>query len=84
MQRDLPVISVDTKKKELVGWFKNGGREWQRKGEPVEVNMHDFADKELGKAIPYGVYDIARNEGWVSVGVTHDTAEFAVETIRRW
>lgn len=84
LKRDLPVISVDTKKKELIGWFKNGGREWQRKGEPVEVNMHDFADKELGKAIPYGVYDIARNEGWVSVGVTHDTAEFAVETIRRW
>lgn len=84
LRRDMPVISVDTKKKELIGWFKNGGREWQRKGEPVEVNMHDFADKELGKAIPYGVYDIARNEGWVSVGVTHDTAEFAVETIRRW
>ena len=78
LKRDLPVISVDTKKKELRGWFKNRGREWQRKGEPVEVNMHDFADKELGKAIPYGVYDIARNEGWVSVGVTHDTAEFAV------
>jgi len=82
--RELPVISVDTKKKELIGQFKNSGREWQKKGQPVEVNVHDFADKELGKAIPYGVYDIGRNEGWVSVGVTHDTAEFAVETIRRW
>jgi hypothetical protein len=79
-----PVISVDTKKKELVGEFRNGGREWQRKGQPVEVNVHDFVDKELGKAIPYGVYDIGRNKGWVSVGITHDTAEFAVETIRRW
>jgi len=79
-----PVISVDTKKKELVGDFKNAGREWQRKGEPVEVRMHDFADKELGKAIPYGVYDLGRNEGWVSVGITHDTAEFAVQTIGRW
>lgn len=82
--RGLPVISVDTKKKELVGPFRNSGREWQRKGQPVEVNMHDFADPELGKAIPYGVYDIGRNEGWVSVGVTHDTSEFAVATIRRW
>jgi transposase len=82
--RGLPVVSVDTKKKELIGRFKNGGREWQRKGEPEQVNMHDFADKELGKAIPYGVYDIARNEGWVSVGITHDTAEFSVETLRRW
>ncbi len=82
--RGLPVISVDTKKKELVGRFKNGGKEWQKKGQPVEVNMHDFADPGLGKAIPYGVYDIGRNEGWVSVGVTHDTSEFAVETIRRW
>jgi len=84
LARRQPVISVDTKKKELVGPFKNGGREWQKKGEPVEVNIHDFADKQLGKVIPYGVYDIGRNEGWVSVGVTHDTAEFAVETIRRW
>jgi transposase len=84
LRRNLPVISVDTKKKELIGNFKNGGREWQKKGEPLEVNMHDFTDKELGKAIPYGVYDIGRNEGWVSVGVTHDTAEFAVETIHRW
>jgi transposase len=82
--RGLPVVSVDTKKKELIGRFKNSGREWQRKGEPEQVNMHDFADPELGKAIPYGVYDIARNEGWVSVGITHDTAEFSVETLRRW
>jgi len=82
--RGLPVISVDTKKKELIGPFKNAGREWHPKGEPEEVNMHDFVDDELGKAIPYGVYDIGRNEGWVSIGITHDTAEFAVETIRRW
>ena len=74
LRHNLPVISVDTKKKELIGNFKNGGREWQKKGEPLEVNIHDFTDKELGKAIPYGVYDIGRNEGWVSVGVTHDTA----------
>jgi transposase len=84
LDRGLPVISVDTKKKELIGQYKNGGREWERQGRPVEVNMHDFADPELGKAIPYGVYDLGRNEGWVSVGVTHDTAEFAVETINRW
>ena len=82
--RGLPVISVDTKKKELIGRFKNGGKEWQKKGRPVEVNLHDFADPNFGKAIPYGVYDIGRNEGWVSVGVTHDTAEFAVATIRCW
>ena len=79
-----PVISVDTKKKELVGNFKNSGKEWSKTGSPVEVNMHDFADKELGKAIPHGVYDILNNEGWVSVGVDHDTAEFAVASIRRW
>ena len=79
-----PVISVDTKKKELIGPYKNGGKEWQKKGEPVKVRVYDFVDKQLGKAIPYGVYDIGRNEGWVSVGVTHDTAEFAVSTIRRW
>ncbi len=82
--RGLPVISVDTKKKELVGRFKNGGREWEKKGQPVEVNVHDFPDKELGKAIPYGIYDVGRNEGWVSVGITHDTAEFAAESVRRW
>ena len=79
-----PVISVDTKKKELVGDFKNVGREWQPAGEPVPVRVHDFLDKTLGKAIPYGVYDLLRNEGWVNVGVDHDTAEFAVESIRRW
>jgi hypothetical protein len=82
--QDQPVISIDTKKKELIGDFKNGGREWQPKGAPVPVRVHDFLDKELGKAIPYGVYDVFRNEGWVSVGVDHDTAEFAVESIRRW
>jgi hypothetical protein len=79
-----PIISVDTKKKELIGRFKNGGREWQRKGRPEEVNAHDFADKELGKVVPYGVYDLTHNQGWVSVGINHDTAEFAVATIRRW
>jgi Rhodopirellula transposase DDE domain len=79
-----PVISVDTKKKELVGDFKNGGREWRPKGAPEEVRVHDFVDQELGKAIPYGVYDLASNEGWVSVGITHDTARFAVASIRRW
>jgi len=82
-----PVISVDTKKKELIGNYSNGGREWQRVGEPDRVNVHDFADRELGeyaKAIPYGIYDIANDEGWVSVGDTADTAEFAVESIRRW
>jgi transposase len=84
LERGLPVISVDTQKKELIGPFKNEGQEWQKKGQPIEVKMHDFADPDLGKAIPYGVYDIGRNEGWVSVGVTHDTSEFAVATIRRW
>jgi len=84
LEQGRPVLSVDTKKKELIGNFKNAGREWQKKGEPVAVNLHDFADKELGKAIPYGIYDIGRNEGWVNVGISHDTAEFAVESIRRW
>jgi hypothetical protein len=79
-----PVISVDTKKKELVGDFRNGGTEWQPKGTPEEVRVHDFKDKQLGKAIPYGVYDLASNEGWVSVGITHDTARFAIASIRRW
>jgi hypothetical protein len=79
-----PVISVDTKKKELVGDFKNGGREWQPAGQPEEVRVHDFQDKELGKAIPYGVYDVTSNEGWVSVGIDHDTARFAAASIRRW
>ncbi len=82
--RNEPTISVDTKKKELVGDFKNGGREWRPKGEPEPVQVHDFLDPELGKAIPYGVYDIGRNLGWVSVGIDHDTAQFAVATIRRW
>ena len=79
-----PVISVDTKKKELVGDFKNNGQDWRPKGKPQEVRVHDFAIPELGKVAPYGVYDVAGNEGWVSVGVDHDTATFAVETIRRW
>ncbi len=79
-----PVVSVDAKKKELVGRFRNGGREWQPSGEPEVVNVYDFVDKELGKAIPYGVYDPTNNTGWVSVGVDHDTAEFAVETLRQW
>src|SRR3954454_15743953 len=79
-----PVISVDTKKKELVGDFKNAGREWRPKGQPEEVRVHDFPDPRVGKAIPYGVYDLAANLGWVSVGVDHDTAEFAVATLRRW
>ena len=79
-----PVISVDTKKKELVGNFKNGGSDYRPKGNPQRVNVHDFADKELGKAVPYGVYDVAANAGFVSVGITSDTAEFAVEAIRCW
>ncbi len=79
-----PVISVDTKKKELVGAFKNNGVTWCPEGEPESVNVHDFIDKELGRANPYGVYDVASNTGWVSVGTDHDTASFAVETIRRW
>ncbi len=79
-----PVISVDTKKKELIGDFKNGGQEWQIKRRPEPVRVHDFVDPALGKAIPYGVYDLARDEGWVNVGIDHDTAEFAVESIRRW
>lgn len=79
-----PVISVDCKKKELVGNFKNGGREWSPEGVPTEVKVYDFIDKEAGKAIPYGVYDIANNEGWVSVGISHDTASFAVATILTW
>jgi len=78
------VISVDAKKKELVGDFKNAGRAWRRQGEPEEVRVHDFLIKELGRAVPYGVYDLAGNAGWVSVGVAHDTAAFAVQTIRRW
>jgi hypothetical protein len=84
LKRGDPVISVDTKKKELVGDFKNGGQERQPKGQPEQVRVHDFADQEKGHVRPYGVYDIQRDEGWVSVGVDHDTATFAVETIRRW
>jgi len=79
-----PVVSVDTKKKELVGAFKNGGREWQPKGQPEAVGVHDFRSAAEGMAAPYGVYDVGQNEGWVSVGVDHDTASFAVESIRRW
>jgi hypothetical protein len=79
-----PVISVDTKKKELVGDFRNAGREWRPRGEPEDVRVHDFLIKELGRAVPYGVYDLAANAGWVSVGMNHDTAAFAVQTIRRW
>ncbi len=79
-----PVVSVDTKKKELVGDFKNAGSEWQPKQNPERVRVHDFIDQDLGKVIPYGVYDTARNEAWVSVGVDHDTAEFAVATLERW
>ncbi|MGH3595916.1 MAG: ISAzo13 family transposase, partial [Mycobacterium sp.] len=79
-----PVVSVDAKKKELVGEFKNGGREWRPKGSPARVDAHDFPDRELGKAIPYGIYDLAANAGWVNVGTDHDTAAFAVESIRRW
>ena len=83
-RRGQPVISVDTKKKELIGNFRNGGREWRPAGKPMEVNVHDFPDPELGKAIPYGVYDLTNNEAWVSVGIDHDTADFAVKTILRW
>ncbi len=79
-----PVISVDTKKKELIGNFRNGGTDYRRKGDPQRVNVHDFADKDLGKVAPYGVYDITANNGWVSVGITHDTAQFAVSAIRSW
>ncbi len=84
MDADEPVISVDTKKKELVGDFKNGGREWHPKGTPERVRVHDFPDPKLGKAIPYGVYDVSRDEGWVSVGIDHDTAEFAGAAISQW
>ncbi|MDA8384510.1 MAG: ISAzo13 family transposase [Betaproteobacteria bacterium] len=83
-RRSQPVISVDAKKKEAVGPFKNGGREWQPKGEPEKVLVHDFVDKELGKVLPYGVFDLTQNEGWVSVGIDHDTAQFAVQAIGRW
>jgi hypothetical protein len=84
MKRGQPVISCDTKKKEIVGEFSNGGTEWHPVGEPTRTKTHDFVDKELGRAVPYGVYDVTNNEGWVSVGDTADTATFAVEAIRRW
>jgi len=79
-----PAISVDTKKKELVGTYKNGGRELRAQGDPEAVNVHDFVNEELGKVAPYGVYDLQRNEAWVSVGISHDTAEFAVQSVRTW
>jgi hypothetical protein len=79
-----PVLSVDTNKQELVGWFANGGREWQPTGEPEQVGVHDVPDPTLGKAIPYGSYDLGANAGWVSVGSDHDTARFAVATLGRW
>jgi hypothetical protein len=84
LRRGQPAVSVDTKKKELLGDFKNSGREWHPAGRPEQVRVHDFQDKALGKAIPYGVYDILNNQGWVSVGIDHDTAQFAANSIRRW
>lgn len=78
------MVSVDTKKKELLGDFKNSGQAWRPQGAPQPVRVHDFKDKKLGKAIPYGVYDVANNQGWVSVGIDHDTAHFAANSIRRW
>lgn len=81
---NLPTISVDTKKKENIGEYKNVGKEYRPKGNPIKTNTHDFPNKELGKAAPYGVYDLKQNKGWVSVGISHDTAEFAVNTIRSW
>jgi len=83
-RRGQPVISIDTKKKELIGNFRNGGREWRPQGKPIPVKVHDFKDEELGKGIPYGVFDMTHNEAWVSVGIDHDTAEFATATILRW
>jgi hypothetical protein len=83
-RRREPAVSVDTKKKEVLGNLKNPGQEWEPKGKPRQVDTHDFPKPKLGKAIPYGVYDVQENEAWVSVGITHDTAEFAVEAIRRW
>jgi len=82
--RNNPVISVDTKKKENIGEFENAGREYHKKGAPIEVNVHDFMDKKLGKVSPYGVYDLSKNKGWVNVGISADTAEFAVHSIRCW
>lgn len=82
--KNQPCISIDTKKKENIGNYRNNGCEWSKSGEPIEVNMHDFPNKELGKAIPYGVYDLIEGNGWVNVGINHDTAQFAAESIRRW
>jgi len=82
--KEQPAVSVDTKKKELVGDFKNNGREWHQKGQPPDVRVHDFLDKALGKVIPYGVYDILNDQGWVSVGIDHDTAQFATHSIHSW
>jgi transposase len=82
--RGQPVISVDTKKKELIGEYKNQGQEWERKKEPIKVNMHDFPDPKQGKVVPYGIYDVTSNQGWVNVGINHDTAQLAVESIRKW
>jgi hypothetical protein len=84
LKKRQPIVSIDTKKKELVGEFKNGGQEWQPHGEPEKVKVHDFPDKKLGKVAPYGVYDLANNEGWVSVGIHSDTAQFAANSVRRW
>jgi hypothetical protein len=84
LKKRQPIVSIDTKKKELVGEFKNGGQEWQPQGEPEKVKVHDFPDKKLGKVAPYGVYDLANNEGWVSVGINHDTARFASNSVQRW
>jgi Rhodopirellula transposase DDE domain len=84
LRRGRPAVSVDTKKKELIGDFKNGGRTWHPQGQPPKVRVHDFLDKTLGKAIPYGVYDLLNDQGWVSVGIDHDTAEFAAHSIGRW
>jgi hypothetical protein len=83
-RRGQPVISIDTKKKELIGNYRNGGREWRPRGKPIPVKAHDFKDKKLGKGIPYGVFDMTHNEAWVSVGIDHDTAEFAAATILQW
>jgi hypothetical protein len=82
--KNQPVVSVDAKKKELIGNYKNNGKEWRPQGSPRQVNSHDFPDKNLGKVAPYGVYDLSRNEGWVNVGISHDTASFAVASIRTW
>lgn len=84
LKKRQPIVSIDTKKKELVGEFKNGGQEWQPQGKPEKVKVHDFPDKKLGKAAPYGVYDLANNEGWVSVGIHRDTAQFAANSVQRW